>query len=185
MKDCYLGNSKQSGNTCTINTFLAGNNELYKQNNHKLSSSCWGIWSIFHMSFLHWVSEFSLSVRHSESLEQSCCFFASKRVSRGGGIMPPGHLPLGDFLGMTNWEETPGRPRTHLRDCISYLAREHLGMPQEELESITQEKEVKNTPLSLQPLWPHPGYEVENGWMSSDFPVIVQKYRTTDSWSEQ
>jgi len=41
-----------------------------------------------------------------------------------------------------------GRPRTCWRDYISLLTWERLGIPQEELESVTGEREVPPEPVA-------------------------------------
>lgn len=44
-----------------------------------------------------------------------------------------------------------GRPRTSWRDLISCSASEHLGIPEEELESLARDREVWAEPLTLLP----------------------------------
>jgi len=50
--------------------------------------------------------------------------------------------PLRGFPGTSDWEETPGQPRTCWRVYMSHLAWEHLRIPPEELKSIAGEKDV-------------------------------------------
>lgn len=60
------------------------------------------------------------------------------------------------------------KPRTHWRDYISRLAGGTSGPPrgpQEELESVTGEKEAGNTPLSFE----------ENGW-TSEFLLFISAH---------
>jgi len=51
-----------------------------------------------------------------------------------------------------------GRPRACRKDYISHLAWEHLGVPQEELESIFGERDVWGALLGLLP--PRPGIQI-------------------------
>ena len=45
-----------------------------------------------------------------------------------------------------------GRPRARCRDFISLLALEHLRIPQENLESVTEERDGQGSLLDLLPL---------------------------------
>lgn len=111
------------------------------------------------MSFLHRVAGFSLRDRGSE---KSSCPFALKSASWGGAVIwqdAPWTPPFGDFLGITNWEETPCRPRTCWRDYIPHLAS---WVPLEKLEIVVVERDTLNTLLSLLPPWPNPGKADEN-----------------------
>ena len=54
--------------------------------------------------------------------------------------MPPGRLPLEVYR--SAGRRPRATPRTRWRDYISHLAWEHLGVPQEELESVAGERDV-------------------------------------------
>lgn len=56
-----------------------------------------------------------------------------------------------------------GRPGASWRGCISHLAWERRGIPQEELECVAGSRDVCTTLLSLLPLPPDPGL-VEKGF---------------------
>ena len=71
--------------------------------------------------------------------------------------MPPGRLPLEVFRARPTGRRPRGRPRTRWRDYISLLAWEHLGIPQEELDSVAGEKEAWRALLDLLPPRPGPG----------------------------
>jgi len=58
---------------------------------------------------------------------------------------------------MSNWDETRGRARTRWRDYISRLAWERLGIPQNELVNVADEREVWVSLLGLLPPRPDPG----------------------------
>ena len=110
------------------------------------------------MSFLHMMTGLSLwdRVRNSDISGELgielllLCFKRSqlrwiKRLIR----MPPGRFPLEVF-----WAQTTGRrlcrgPRSHWRDYMSRLAREHLRTSQEELESVAGETDVWDTVPTL------------------------------------
>lgn len=50
--------------------------------------------------------------------------------------MPPGGKPFEVCTARTSGSRPWGRPRIRMRDCISRLGRERLGIPHEELESF-------------------------------------------------
>uniref|UniRef100_A0A3B3UK72 Ig-like domain-containing protein n=1 Tax=Poecilia latipinna TaxID=48699 RepID=A0A3B3UK72_9TELE len=56
--------------------------------------------------------------------------------------MPPGRLPDEVFWARPTRRRPTGRPRTHWRDYVSWLAWEHLKLPLEELEEVAGEREV-------------------------------------------
>ncbi|KAK3513978.1 hypothetical protein QTP70_000706 [Hemibagrus guttatus] len=56
--------------------------------------------------------------------------------------MPPRRLPGEVFRACPTGKRPRGRPRTHWRDYVSRLAWERLGVPPEELEDMSGEKEV-------------------------------------------
>ncbi|KAK3565649.1 hypothetical protein QTP86_013330 [Hemibagrus guttatus] len=75
--------------------------------------------------------------------------------------MPPGRLPGEVFRACPTGKRPRGRPRTRWRDYVSRLAWEHLGVPPEELEEVSGEREegagvtsflerMKENPLGLQ-----------------------------------
>ncbi|KAK3550678.1 hypothetical protein QTP70_002404 [Hemibagrus guttatus] len=71
--------------------------------------------------------------------------------------MPPGRLP-GEVLRACPTGKRPrGRPRTRWRDYVSRLAWERLGVPPEELEEVSGEREVWASLLRLLPLRPGSG----------------------------
>ncbi|XP_029690264.1 uncharacterized protein isoform X2 [Takifugu rubripes] len=49
---------------------------------------------------------------------------------------PPGHLPGEVFRACPSSRRPPGRPRTRLRDYVSRLVWERLGIPPDELEEV-------------------------------------------------
>ncbi|KAK3561362.1 hypothetical protein QTP86_030660 [Hemibagrus guttatus] len=55
--------------------------------------------------------------------------------------MPPGRLPGEVFRACPTGKRPRGRPRTRWRDYVSWLARECLGVPPEELEEVSGERE--------------------------------------------
>lgn len=61
----------------------------------------------------------------------------------------PGWLRLDLYQAWPKVLRPQGRPRTRCRDYISQLAREHLGIPHKELESVSCDKEVWVVILSL------------------------------------
>ncbi|KAK3565994.1 hypothetical protein QTP86_024207 [Hemibagrus guttatus] len=56
--------------------------------------------------------------------------------------MPLGHLPGEVFRACPTGKRPWGRPRTRWRDYVSRLAWERLGVPPEELEVVSGEREV-------------------------------------------
>ncbi|KAK3509001.1 hypothetical protein QTP70_015948 [Hemibagrus guttatus] len=70
--------------------------------------------------------------------------------------MPPGRLPGEVFRACPTGKRPRGRPRTCWRDYVSCLAWERLGVPPEELEDVSGEREVWASLLRLLP--PRPGY---------------------------
>ncbi|KAF7652554.1 hypothetical protein LDENG_00095270 [Lucifuga dentata] len=71
--------------------------------------------------------------------------------------MPPGRFPREVFQARPTGKRSRGRPRTRWRNYISRLAWEHLGVPQEELEGLAGDREVRTGLLSLLPPRPGPG----------------------------
>ncbi|KAK3508670.1 hypothetical protein QTP70_003319 [Hemibagrus guttatus] len=69
--------------------------------------------------------------------------------------MPPGRLPGEVFRACPTGKRLRGRPRTRWRDYVSRLALERLGVPPEELEEVSGEREVWASLLRLLP--PRPG----------------------------
>ncbi|KAK3566178.1 hypothetical protein QTP86_028416 [Hemibagrus guttatus] len=69
--------------------------------------------------------------------------------------MPPGRLPGEVFRACPTGKRPWGRPRTRWRDYVSRLAWERLGVPPEELEEVSGEREVWASLLRLLP--PRPG----------------------------
>ncbi|KAK3532990.1 hypothetical protein QTP70_006197 [Hemibagrus guttatus] len=69
--------------------------------------------------------------------------------------MPPGRLPGEVFRACPTGKRPRGRPRTRWRDYVSRLAWERLGVPPEELEKVSGEREVWASLLRLLP--PRPG----------------------------
>ncbi|KAK3575585.1 hypothetical protein QTP86_030518 [Hemibagrus guttatus] len=69
--------------------------------------------------------------------------------------MPPGRLPGEVFRACPTGKRPQGRPRTRWRDYVSRLAWERLGVPPEELEEVSGEREVWASLLRLLP--PRPG----------------------------
>ncbi|KAK3560563.1 hypothetical protein QTP86_010899 [Hemibagrus guttatus] len=69
--------------------------------------------------------------------------------------MPPGRLPGEVFRACPTGKRPRGRPRTRWRDYVSRLAWERLGVPPEELEEVSGEREVWASLLRLLP--PRPG----------------------------
>ncbi|KAK3528884.1 hypothetical protein QTP70_012076 [Hemibagrus guttatus] len=69
--------------------------------------------------------------------------------------MPPGRLPGEVFRACPTGKRPRGRPRTRWRDYASRLAWECLGVPLEELEEVSGEREVWASLLRLLP--PRPG----------------------------
>uniref|UniRef100_A0A673CRG3 Reverse transcriptase domain-containing protein n=1 Tax=Sphaeramia orbicularis TaxID=375764 RepID=A0A673CRG3_9TELE len=71
--------------------------------------------------------------------------------------MPPGRHPGEVFQTCPAGRRPLGRPRTCWRDYISRLAWERLGVPPEELEEVSGEREVWASLLRLLPPRPDPG----------------------------
>uniref|UniRef100_A0AAY5JVS7 Reverse transcriptase domain-containing protein n=1 Tax=Esox lucius TaxID=8010 RepID=A0AAY5JVS7_ESOLU len=71
--------------------------------------------------------------------------------------MPPERLPGKVFRSRPTVRRPRGRPRTHWRDYVSRLAWERLGVPPEELEEVSGEREVWASLLKLLPPRPGPG----------------------------
>ncbi|GAA6082711.1 uncharacterized protein LOC111191400, partial [Tachysurus ichikawai] len=71
--------------------------------------------------------------------------------------MPPGRLPGEVFRACPTGRRPRGRPRTRWRDYVSRLAWERLGIPPEELEEVSGEREVWASLLRLLPPRPSPG----------------------------
>ncbi|KAK0138802.1 putative RNA-directed DNA polymerase from transposon X-element [Merluccius polli] len=65
--------------------------------------------------------------------------------------MPPGRLPGEVFRARPTGRRPRGRPRTRWRDYVSRLAWERLGIPQEELDEVAGEREVRASLLRLLP----------------------------------
>ncbi|KAK3562555.1 hypothetical protein QTP86_002034 [Hemibagrus guttatus] len=116
------------------------------------------------MSFLHRVAGRSLRdrVRSSVTREKLGVELLLLHIERGqlrwlGHLfwMPPGCLPGEVFRACPTGKRPRGRPRTRWRDYVSRLAWEHLGVPPEELEEVSGEREVWASLLRLLP--PRPG----------------------------
>ncbi|KAK3524832.1 hypothetical protein QTP86_007573 [Hemibagrus guttatus] len=102
------------------------------------------------MSFLRRVAGHSLRdrVRSSVTQEELGAEPLLLHIERGqlrwlGHLfrMPPGHLPGEVFRACPTGKRPRGRPRTRWRDYVSRLAWEHLGVPPEELEEVSGERE--------------------------------------------
>ena len=65
--------------------------------------------------------------------------------------MPPGRLPGEVFRARPTGRRPRGRPRTRWRDYVSRLAWERLGVPPEELEEVTRDRDVWVSLLKLPP----------------------------------
>ncbi|KAK3546888.1 hypothetical protein QTP86_003816 [Hemibagrus guttatus] len=65
--------------------------------------------------------------------------------------MPPGRLPGEVFRACPTGKRPRGRPRTRWRDYVSRLTWERLGIPPEELEEVSVEREVGASLLRLLP----------------------------------
>ncbi|KAK3530440.1 hypothetical protein QTP86_024352 [Hemibagrus guttatus] len=116
------------------------------------------------MSFLHRVAGRSLRdrVRSSVTWEELRVEPLLLHIERGqlrwlGHLfrMPPGRLPGEVFRACLTGKRPWGRPRTRWRDYVSQLAWEYLGVPPEELEELSGEREVWASLLRLLP--PRPG----------------------------
>ncbi len=71
--------------------------------------------------------------------------------------MPPGCLTGKVFWARPTGRRPRGRPRTRWRDYVYRLAWERLGVPPEELEEVSREREVWASLLRLLPPRPGPG----------------------------
>ncbi|KAK3540137.1 hypothetical protein QTP70_026880 [Hemibagrus guttatus] len=71
--------------------------------------------------------------------------------------MPPGRIPGEVFRACPTGKRPRGRPRTRWRDYVSRLAWERLGVPPEELEEVSGEREFWASLLRLLPLRPGSG----------------------------
>ncbi len=71
--------------------------------------------------------------------------------------MPPGGLPGEVLRARPTGRRLRGRPRTCCRDYVSRLAWERLGIPPEEQEEVSREREVWPSLLRLLPPRPGPG----------------------------
>ncbi|KAK3544083.1 hypothetical protein QTP86_001214 [Hemibagrus guttatus] len=71
--------------------------------------------------------------------------------------MPPVRLPGEVFRACPTGKRPRGRPRTRWRDYVSRLAWERLGVPPEELEEVSGEREVWASLFRLLPLRPGSG----------------------------
>ncbi|CAM4608815.1 unnamed protein product [Leuciscus chuanchicus] len=71
--------------------------------------------------------------------------------------MPPGRLPGKVFRAHPTGRRPRGRTRTRWRDYVSRLDWESLGVPPEELEEVSREREVWASLLRLLPPRPGPG----------------------------
>ncbi|KAK3558103.1 hypothetical protein QTP86_009892 [Hemibagrus guttatus] len=76
--------------------------------------------------------------------------------------MPPGCLPGEVFQACPTGKRPRGRPRTLWRDYVSQLAWERLGIPLEELEEVSGEREVWASLLRMLPPRPGSGYAEDN-----------------------
>ncbi|KAK3529276.1 hypothetical protein QTP70_024824 [Hemibagrus guttatus] len=119
------------------------------------------------MSFLHRVAGRSLRdrVRSSVTREELGVELLLLHIERGKlrwlrhlFRMPPGRLSGEVFRACPTRKRPRGRPRTRWRDWpVSRLAWEHLGVPPEELEDVSGEREVWASLLRLLPPRPISG----------------------------
>ncbi|KAK3519754.1 hypothetical protein QTP70_003889 [Hemibagrus guttatus] len=116
------------------------------------------------MSFIRRVAGRSLRdrVRSSVTREELGVELLLLHIERGqlrwlGHLfqMPPGRLPGEVFQACSTGKRPRGRPRTRWRDYVSRLTWERLGIPPEELEEVSGEREVWESLLRLLP--PRPG----------------------------
>ncbi|XDV53670.1 hypothetical protein PO909_022108 [Leuciscus waleckii] len=87
--------------------------------------------------------------------------------------MPPGRLPGKVFRARPTGRRPRGRPRTRWRDYVSRLAWERLGVPPEELEEVSREREVWASLLRLLPPRSGPGQAEDDGWRDGWFRAIL------------
>ena len=91
--------------------------------------------------------------------------------------MPPGRLPGEVFRACPTGRRPRGRPRTLLRDYVSRLAWERLGVPPEELEEVAGDRDIWVFLLKLLPTRPDPrrsGRYWMDGWSANnDVDVII------------
>ncbi|KAK3556755.1 hypothetical protein QTP70_016699 [Hemibagrus guttatus] len=134
------------------------------------------------MSFLHRVAGRFLRdrVRSSVTREELGVEPLLLHIERGqlrwlGHLfrMPPGRLPEEVFRACPTGKRLRGRPRTCWRDYVFWLAWERLGVPPEELEEVSGEREVWASLLRLLP----PLRQTEI--LKKDFRSLVEKVRTT------
>ena len=65
--------------------------------------------------------------------------------------------PIRGFPGTSSWEETPGKTQDTLEGLYLPADWEHLGVPQNELESVAGEREAWVGLLGRLPPRPDPG----------------------------
>ena len=70
--------------------------------------------------------------------------------------MPPGRLPGRVLRACLTRKRPRGRPRTCWRDYVTWLAWERLGTFLEDLEEVSEEREIRSSLLRLLPLQPGP-----------------------------
>ncbi len=133
------------------------------------------------MSFLHRVAGRSLrdrvrsSVTREELRVEPLLLDIERSQLRWLGHlfrMPPGHLPGEVFRVRPTGRRPRGRPRMRWRDYVSRLAWEHLGIPPEEQEEVSREREVWAALLRLLP--PRPGPRISGRrWMDGYLIVMT------------
>ncbi|KAK3525899.1 hypothetical protein QTP70_010953 [Hemibagrus guttatus] len=110
------------------------------------------------MSFLHRVAGRSLRdrVRSSVTREELGVEPLLLHIERGqlrwlGHLfrMPPGRLPGEVFRACPTGKRPRGRPRTCWRDYVSRLTWERLGVPPEELEEVSGERETSRSTVHI------------------------------------
>ncbi len=79
--------------------------------------------------------------------------------------MPPGRLPGKVFRARPTGRRPRGRPRTRWRNYVSRLAWERIGVPQEELEEVSREREIWASLLRLLPPPRISGRRWIDGWI--------------------
>ena len=112
---------------------------------------------LFHLPMLNHTPRIPQPLFH-----YAACFRVSGLLGVLGGHPGKGsiqglHSPLKVFRPRPTGRRPRGRPRTRWRNYISHLAWERLGIPQEELESVAEEKEAWRALLSLLPPRSGPG----------------------------